>query len=184
MDQNENNFQSPSENLEEEQNNEMEGEQPQMDDLNQFLNNDNENMPDNLEDYQGEEEYQNPADLGEEEQMNYGDDMEHLEVEQNPADLGAADNPEEQMYGDIGDEQIDMLNNPEIEGQEMEQLNEDYNEQIGEGENDINDMNDLNVDPNVDNMDMNDMNNLDENNVDLNNAQDIIDMNYLQDMFN
>ena len=67
MDQNENNFQSPSENLEEEQNNEMEGEQPQMDDLNQFLNNDNENMPDNLEDYQGEEEYQNPADLGEEE---------------------------------------------------------------------------------------------------------------------
>ena len=45
----------------------MEGEQPQMDNLNQFLNNDNENMPDNLEDYQGEEEYQNPADLGEEE---------------------------------------------------------------------------------------------------------------------
>ena len=90
---------SPGEEQNDQMNN-LEEEQVHMDDLNQFLNNNDEN---NLEEYQYDEEYQNPADVGEE--QNFNMNMGYMD---NPADLGAEQNPamegQDQYMDDLGEE--------------------------------------------------------------------------------
>ena len=174
MNQNQNAFQPQIESPGEEQNDQMNNLEEEQDDLNQFLNNNEEN---NLEEYQDDEEYQNPADVGEEQNLDMN--MGYMD---NPADLGAEQNPamegQDQYMDDLGEEEL--MNEEEYHGEDLDQLNENENEQDLNENYDINELdvggNELINGSDEHNLDENNVENVDINNVDLNN------LNYPQDI--